>query len=58
LNGIESRRKSENEIWCRNGSGSENKNGRVNERSECKMKTASMSGPMASVNCVRAKRAR
>jgi hypothetical protein len=54
LTGIESRCESENEIWCR----SENRNGSVNERSECKMKTVSMSGPMASVKCVQAKRAR
>jgi hypothetical protein len=40
------------------GSGSENRNGSGNERSECKMKTASMIGLMASGKCVQAEQAR
>jgi hypothetical protein len=47
----------ENENRCRSGSGNESRNEILSERSEYRMKTASMTGLMVSGKCVQAGRA-
>jgi hypothetical protein len=58
LKEIENRSRNESGIWSRSGNESGNRNGIVNERSECMMKTPSMSGLMASGRYVQVERAR